>query len=193
MTNEQVGIYIRLLCAQHQHKGIIDKVSFNFIVGDHQIIRRKFKENDEGFFNVRLKEETLKRNKYTESRKNGAYALHMHKSCKKDVVHTENVNENENKNNKELINNKGRATIDEVKDYCVERKNKINAEQFVDYYTANGWTQGRGKPIKDWKAAVRTWERNGFSNENKPNYPKRPEALIKMDQWEKELIENERK
>lgn len=50
-------------------------------------------------------------------------------------------------------------TIDEVKDYCLERKNTVDAERFFDFYSANGWVQGRGKPIKDWKAAVRTWER----------------------------------
>lgn len=35
----------------------------------------------------------------------------------------------------------------------------IDAAAFVDYYAANGWVQGKGKPIKDWRAAVRTWAR----------------------------------
>lgn len=50
-------------------------------------------------------------------------------------------------------------TVEEVKAYCEERKNGIDPERFHDYYTANGWVQGKGKPIKDWKACVRTWER----------------------------------
>lgn len=50
-------------------------------------------------------------------------------------------------------------TIDEIKAYCLERKNTVDAERFFDFYSANGWVQGRGKPIRDWKAAVRTWER----------------------------------
>lgn len=50
-------------------------------------------------------------------------------------------------------------TVLEVADYCLERNNGIDAESFVDYYAANGWVQGQGKPIKDWKACVRTWER----------------------------------
>lgn len=49
-------------------------------------------------------------------------------------------------------------TVEEVRAYCQERRNAVDAQRFVDYYTANGWTQGRGKPIKDWRAAVRTWE-----------------------------------
>ena len=50
-------------------------------------------------------------------------------------------------------------TLEEVKAYCLERKNSVDAERFYDYYSANGWVQGKGKPIKDWKACVRTWER----------------------------------
>lgn len=50
-------------------------------------------------------------------------------------------------------------TVDEVRAYCAERRNNIDAEQFVDYYAARGWFAGKQK-MKDWKAAVRTWERN---------------------------------
>lgn len=48
--------------------------------------------------------------------------------------------------------------LEEVTDYCRERNNGIDPQQFMDFYLANGWTQGKGKPIRDWKAAVRTWE-----------------------------------
>ena len=50
-------------------------------------------------------------------------------------------------------------TLDEIKEYCRERQSTVSAEAFFDFYTANGWKQGQGKPIKDWRAAVRTWER----------------------------------
>lgn len=49
-------------------------------------------------------------------------------------------------------------TVEEVEAYCFERNNKVDAERFVDYYTAKGWKVGKN-PMKDWKAAVRTWER----------------------------------
>lgn len=52
-------------------------------------------------------------------------------------------------------------TLEEVKEYCAERKNGVDAARFVNYYTANGWKVGKN-PMKDWKAAVRTWERNDF-------------------------------
>jgi len=51
-------------------------------------------------------------------------------------------------------------SLEDVAAYCLERKNGIDPEAFLDFYAANGWTQGRGKPIVDWRAAMRTWEKN---------------------------------
>lgn len=59
-----------------------------------------------------------------------------------------------------------KPTLEEVKKYCLERKNKIVAENFIDYYESNGWRVGRN-PMKDWKATIRTWERNNFNNKEK--------------------------
>lgn len=49
-------------------------------------------------------------------------------------------------------------TVDEVREYCQERNNGIDAAAFVDFYAARGWMIGKTH-MKDWKAAVRTWER----------------------------------
>ena len=48
-------------------------------------------------------------------------------------------------------------TVDEVRAYCQGRQNGVDPQRFVDYYTSNGWMVGKNK-MKDWKAAVRTWE-----------------------------------
>lgn len=48
-------------------------------------------------------------------------------------------------------------TLEEVKAYCKERNNSVNAEAFVDFYTSKGWKVGKNK-MTDWKACVRTWE-----------------------------------
>ena len=67
-------------------------------------------------------------------------------------------------------------TIEEVMEYCQERNNGIDPIQFFDFYEANGWIQGKGKPIKDWKAAVRTWERNGVVTTNSSRNGQRTET-----------------
>ena len=60
-------------------------------------------------------------------------------------------------------------TVDEVKAYCDERNNKVDPDRFVDFYSSKGWMIGKNK-MKDWKAAVRTWEKDN-----------------KKTDWEKEL------
>lgn len=52
--------------------------------------------------------------------------------------------------------------IQDVKAYCIERKNNVDPERFIDFYEAKGWMVGKNK-MKDWRAAVRNWERNGAS------------------------------
>lgn len=50
-------------------------------------------------------------------------------------------------------------SVEEVEQYCFERSNNVNAQSFIDFYESKGWMIGKNK-MKDWKAAVRTWERN---------------------------------
>ena len=52
-----------------------------------------------------------------------------------------------------------KPTVDEVRAYCQERKNNVDPETFVDFYESKNWMIGKNK-MKDWKAAVRTWERS---------------------------------
>nr|DAU85342.1 MAG TPA: replisome organizer [Caudoviricetes sp.] len=54
-------------------------------------------------------------------------------------------------------------TLDEVKAYCIERNNNIDAEYFIDFQEARGWVLSNGKKMKDWKATIRTWEKNNFN------------------------------
>ena len=50
-------------------------------------------------------------------------------------------------------------SLEEVTAYCRERGNGVDAQVFIDHYTANGWMRGKSK-IRDWRACVRTWEKN---------------------------------
>lgn len=56
-----------------------------------------------------------------------------------------------------------KPTLSEIEQYCIERNNNVNAEHFYDYYESNGWKVGKNS-MKDWKAAVRTWERSEYRN-----------------------------
>lgn len=59
-----------------------------------------------------------------------------------------------------------KPTLEEVKEYCLSRKNNIDAQQFIDFYESKGWKVGN-QSMKDWKACVRTWEqRNKVENKS---------------------------
>ena len=74
----------------------------------------------------------------------------------------ESLKEKKRKEKKGNENNNGRfipPTIEQVTEYCRENRISIPVTRWFNYYTANGWKVGKN-PMKDWKAAVRTWERN---------------------------------
>ncbi len=74
-------------------------------------------------------------------------------------------------------------TKEEVMAYCKERNNRVDPERFIDYYTANGWRVGKN-PMKDWKAAVRTWERQDTKprkNDNFDNYKESGDSVASIE------------
>jgi len=85
------------------------------------------------------------------------------------AIHTETETETKTEGpKKELGIRKKRdpftpPTVEEVRAFCYERKNSVDAQAFIDHYTNTGWRTGKppGYPMKDWKAAIRkTWEGN---------------------------------
>ena len=59
-------------------------------------------------------------------------------------------------------------SLEEVKAYCEERKNGVDPQAFIDFYTSKGWKIGK-ETMKDWQAAVRTWERREAPKKASPN------------------------
>jgi hypothetical protein len=56
-----------------------------------------------------------------------------------------------------------KPTVEDVAEYCQQRKNNIDAEMFVAHYAANGWKLANGNKLNDWKSAVITWEKRNDS------------------------------
>ena len=59
-----------------------------------------------------------------------------------------------------------KPSIEDIQEYCIERKNNIEPESFFNYYESKGWKVGRS-PMKSWKASIITWEKNNFSTPSK--------------------------
>lgn len=71
-----------------------------------------------------------------------------------------------------------KPTIEEISQYCLEHNiTGIDPEYFFNYYEANGWVQGKGKPIKSWTACLNTWKRNNFSCAAPAPAPEKPKTL----------------
>ena len=81
-------------------------------------------------------------------------------------------------------------TPEEVQAYCDERKNGISGQQFCDFYSSKGWKIGK-EPMKDWKAAVRTWEMRRKS-QSPPITQPQPQIStpkrIRFDEYGNEIV-----
>ena len=100
---------------------------------------------------------------------------------------TDNTNINITNTNLTDSNKKAffkKPTLDEVKNYCILRKNNIEAEAFIDFYESKGWQIGKEK-MKSWKACVRTWENR---EKDKPKTMSKLDAQINEWQKAKELL-----
>lgn len=83
------------------------------------------------------------------------------KTFKQQTDNTQITTTKEIKEVKKIKNVFIKPTVEEIKQYCTERKNGINSQKFFDSNEAKGWVIGKTKtPMKDWKAAIRTWENN---------------------------------
>ena len=85
-----------------------------------------------------------------------------------------------------------KPTLDELQEYISEKGYRIDAEKFLDYYESNGWKVGKN-PMKDWKAAVRNWNRNNTSstikaNPNKNKFNNFQQRDDNLDALEKKLL-----
>lgn len=110
----------------------------------------------------------------TKPYKNGALVQSLYiKDKEKDKD-----NDKENDKEKEVCITRGGKprftppTADEVRAYCDERRNNVDADRFVDFYAAKGWKIG-SNPMKDWKAAVRTWEQRDNTRPDVRTAPKK--------------------
>lgn len=169
MTFEMKGAYIDLLIFQfnnHQFTESEAKQVLSICFENvWQVLQHKFKQEGKFYFNERLREEINKRKAFSESRR--INALHEKKPREKKIStskayaqHMGNENENRNKDNKSTFST---PSIQEITAYCLERKNKIDPQYFLDYQTARDWKLKGGSKVKDWRAVIRTWEKNDFN------------------------------
>ena len=108
-----------------------------------------------------------------------------------------NVNDNENVNVNEKEKKKvakaprfTKPSVEEIREYCRERNNQVDAEKFFDFYESKGWKVGN-QSMKDWKACVRTWEsRDQAIRKTNNKFLNFEQRTYDMDELERKLLDN---
>jgi hypothetical protein len=178
MTDEQVGKYIRLLCLQHQKGKLTEKDMLSICKAYDNEIYEKFDQVDGFFVNDRMYNESIRRSKFTESRRNNAKSIkndsiseasakHMHK-------HMETETETINVNKDIFINN--------IEPY----KNLLNEsyQEFIDYWTEpskSGKLRFEAEKFFDIKRRVNTWLQNKNKYGNSKNTDATAASRKRMD------------
>jgi len=157
------------------------------------------KENEDGIYSERVNDHLAYRSMLSEAGKRGGRGNKKHPfSHAKAPLEAgkESIEDNSKEDDSKLKKNKFiKPSLLEIESYCIERKNNIDHNKFFNYYESNGWKVGRN-PMKDWKAAVHTWENNNSNSGNtiqpgrngfEPKYPilgKKTNIEILMDTYE---------
>ena len=165
VTGHQVGT-IKQALSMFKELGLIEVLENGaiYMLDIQNFIGKGSTEADrQRLYDRRISEER-KQNKLTQSR-------NLEEICKKSTPEIEIELEKDIEIEKEIHSSAKstttkrkrfeKPTLSQITQYCLERNNNVNAEQFFDYYESNGWKVGKNA-MKDWKACVRTWERNGY-------------------------------
>ena len=141
MDNEQVGMYIRLLCIQHQKGRLSEKDMLKICLSHDEDVFSKFAKDESGYFNERLEEEIVRRKNYSKSRsENRKGKVNISKSHDKDME-TENETVNINKTEKGKTKVKKEVyrsfahlsiTIEECKKLVAAGWNKKQIDNIID-------------------------------------------------------------
>jgi uncharacterized protein YdaU (DUF1376 family) len=130
-----------------------------------QVLQMFFTREEAFYRHTRIDEELATRSSLRAKRQNAAQVRWGEKAMQVDMhVHTQSQSHMESLPIKAITHSKKqfvKPSLEEVSAYCKERKNQVDPAKWLDYYTSNGWHVGRNS-MKDWRATVRYWERNGF-------------------------------
>ena len=189
LTMEQRGQYITLLCEQHQCGHIPkDRMIKVLLSYDNPVMTKFVIDSDGKYYNERMDIEVKKRASYCESRKLASHSRKIY--VDHTIDHT--IDRMDNGNSNDIINTNIKSkegmqgeieskkfippTIEQVIEYCNERNNGINPNKWMDFYISKGWMIGKNK-MKDWRAAVRTWEKTEIISQPKKTWKKPPDNL----------------
>ena len=177
LTDEEAGLLFKtILRYVNDLNPVIPKEIKLAFIPIRQDLKRDLKKYEAQVERINRINEERKRKKEEQERNEVDTISHEVEGVNVNVNDNVNVNVLDKSNIKEkVIKEKSPTsrfippTLDEVKNYCDERRNLVNPEHFINFYQSKGWMVGKNK-MKDWKAAVRNWEKDvGFKPVEDPN------------------------
>jgi len=154
------------------------------------------KENEDGIYSDRVNEHLSYRSMLSEAGKRGGRG-NKKPPFSQAKASPEAGKERKGKESKEKeskVNKFIKPSILEIESYCIERNNTIDHAKFFNFYESNGWRVGRNS-MKDWKAAIRTWEQSEYNkpvNGNDPKPDKIHQAIKLQADVEEMILEQKR-
>lgn len=152
MTDEQIGKYIKLLCYQHQMGHLSERDMLKICKTYDEDIFSKFEKDQDGlYYNPRLHQEVEKRKAYSESRRQNRTKKDMNNISNSYVPHMENENIN-------VISIKNKVpSVEEFIEYAnLSADYKFTLTAKYEQWVADGWKDGNGKKIKNWKTKLKS-------------------------------------
>ena len=169
LSFEQKGKYIHILCIQHQNGHLPKDYMLKIIGSEDDLIWSKFLVDDQGrYYNKRMDEESQRRKKFTESRRNNISKRYEPTSedtyGSTSVVHMKPHMETETGTeaitNNVILLKETRFNKETILQYFTDKGYPENeAELFYNHYSAQGWVTGSGLPITNWKLKAENWHK----------------------------------
>jgi len=180
MTNEQVGMYIRLLCLQHQKGKLTEKDMLSICKAYDVEIWSKFKNEEGAFYNERMYNETIRRQKFSESRRNNAKSTKNNSTSKAYAQHMETETENET-----ITKNRTKT----------KTKTEILDAKFEDWWLWYDYKISKDKAKKSWNKLTDEERQNAMNyvelyKQAVPDkqFRKNPETFLNNKSWNDEII-----
>lgn len=172
LTDEQAGRLIKAIYAHETGEemeldSILDLVITPFLTSLERNTEKYQKRVETNKKNIakRWNEDDTKNTNGKNGIQNDTNDTNGNDSDSDSVSDNDNVNDLKENTKRKVF---AKPTVEEVKAYCTERKNNVDANKFIDFYESKGWLIGKN-PMKDWKACVRTWEKTSNSSPPKPS------------------------
>ena len=168
LPNEQAGELVKAICSYCFEDGD-GKIEDTALEAIFVMIKDKLDEDYRAYLDKveRMKKNSSSKSERKETNRDDIDTISTRKETNRDDIEGDTVTDTDTDTvsiSKDIDKGIGKRfafrppDVNEVRSYCQERKNKVDPEKFVNFYSAKGWYIGKNK-MKDWRAAVRTWEK----------------------------------